>query len=461
MADRQGERRQVGRAERRAERRPLPVRLRRRRRRDPRGGRAAARGQADHRRPRAGRRRRRHRADRERLHGRPRPGARRRGCRRAASRRSRSSSTSARSSSAASAGAGSSSLLIISGAFGLFRRDEVEAVGGYRTDTVGEDAELVVRLHRHLRERGDDYRIEFVPDPVCWTEAPESTARPVAPAPPLAARPGRDALAPPRDVRPARATAPLGMVALPVLLRVRAVRPAVRADLVRPDAAARTRSGLLDIGDPGRVPRRGRPARRAAVGGRARARGVLLPPPRAAGATSARMLAYAVLENFGYRQLVDFWRLQGLWDIVRGKQGWGDMKRKGFAVVTPGAARQLDGKTGQRTEPARRSAASVCRARVVEPGSGPRAVASAPADRERPAVASERTPPSAAPGGSRRRYRADRVTTEPTTTATNGYTRRSPSATAADTRRGSETLDTTAKRAADRTRRCLLLRTRT
>ncbi len=65
------------------------------------------------------------------------------------------------------------SLLIISGAFGLFRRADVEAVGGYATDTVGEDAELVVRLHQPLRERGEDYRIEFVPDPVCWTEAPE------------------------------------------------------------------------------------------------------------------------------------------------------------------------------------------------------------------------------------------------------------------------------------------------
>ncbi|MFP5463131.1 MAG: glycosyltransferase, partial [Gammaproteobacteria bacterium] len=39
--------------------------------------------------------------------------------------------------------------------------------------TVGEDMELVVRMHRHLRERNIPYRIEFVPDPVCWTEAPE------------------------------------------------------------------------------------------------------------------------------------------------------------------------------------------------------------------------------------------------------------------------------------------------
>ncbi len=64
-------------------------------------------------------------------------------------------------------------LLIISGAFGLFRKEVVVSVGGYRTDTVGEDMELVVRMHRKLREQRRPYRITFVPDPICWTEAPE------------------------------------------------------------------------------------------------------------------------------------------------------------------------------------------------------------------------------------------------------------------------------------------------
>jgi len=64
-------------------------------------------------------------------------------------------------------------MLIISGAFGVFRKDAVVEVGGYRRDTIGEDMELVVRMHRLLREKRRPYRIEFVPDPVCWTEAPE------------------------------------------------------------------------------------------------------------------------------------------------------------------------------------------------------------------------------------------------------------------------------------------------
>jgi len=67
-------------------------------------------------------------------------------------------------------------LLIISGAFGVFERRAVIEAGGYATDSVGEDMELVVRLHRSLRDQGRRYRIGFVPEPVCWTEAPASLA---------------------------------------------------------------------------------------------------------------------------------------------------------------------------------------------------------------------------------------------------------------------------------------------
>lgn len=67
-------------------------------------------------------------------------------------------------------------LLIISGAFGLFKKDAVISVGGYRHNTIGEDMELIVRLHRIYREKRLKYRITFVPDPVCWTEAPEDIA---------------------------------------------------------------------------------------------------------------------------------------------------------------------------------------------------------------------------------------------------------------------------------------------
>jgi len=63
-------------------------------------------------------------------------------------------------------------LLIISGAFGLFRKDAVLAIGSYRTDTVCEDMALVVRLHRETRRSGKPGRVMFVPDSVCWTQIP-------------------------------------------------------------------------------------------------------------------------------------------------------------------------------------------------------------------------------------------------------------------------------------------------
>jgi cellulose synthase/poly-beta-1,6-N-acetylglucosamine synthase-like glycosyltransferase len=63
-------------------------------------------------------------------------------------------------------------LLIVSGAFGLFRKDAVIEVGGYHTGTVCEDMEIIVRLHRRSYEQGRHDRVIIVPDPVCWTQVP-------------------------------------------------------------------------------------------------------------------------------------------------------------------------------------------------------------------------------------------------------------------------------------------------
>lgn len=67
------------------------------------------------------------------------------------------------------------SLLIISGAFGFFDREIALAVGGYDTGTVGEDMEIVFRMRRYMHERKIPYTVEYIPDPLCWTEVPEST----------------------------------------------------------------------------------------------------------------------------------------------------------------------------------------------------------------------------------------------------------------------------------------------
>lgn len=62
--------------------------------------------------------------------------------------------------------------IIISGAFGIFKKSKVIEVGGYRTDTVGEDMELVMRLNKHCIENGIDYKIQYVPEAYCFTQVP-------------------------------------------------------------------------------------------------------------------------------------------------------------------------------------------------------------------------------------------------------------------------------------------------
>lgn len=64
-------------------------------------------------------------------------------------------------------------LLIISGAFGAFRKQAVIDVGGYTTGCIGEDMELVVKLHKSMRDQKRTYSVKFLPDPVCWTQPPE------------------------------------------------------------------------------------------------------------------------------------------------------------------------------------------------------------------------------------------------------------------------------------------------
>ncbi len=63
-------------------------------------------------------------------------------------------------------------LLLISGAFGLFDREIAVKAGGYSHKTVGEDMELVVRMRTYMHRNKLDYKVFYIPDPLCWTEAP-------------------------------------------------------------------------------------------------------------------------------------------------------------------------------------------------------------------------------------------------------------------------------------------------
>lgn len=225
-------------------------------------------------------------------------------------------------------------LLIISGAFGLFRRSLVAEVGGYATDTVGEDVELVVRLHRHLRERGEDYRIEFVPDPVCWTEAPEGFRG-------LSRQRRRwhrglgETLWRHRRLAFNPRYGHLGMQAFPYFLVFEFLGPVL--ELLGPPAVVVWWSfGLLSLP--------------FLLGFLAVAflLGILLSIAALAleefsfrrhrrNREVARLLFFSVVENLGYRQLVAFWRFLAFIDLARRRRGWGEMQRKGFQSAPPEA----------------------------------------------------------------------------------------------------------------------------
>ncbi len=67
-------------------------------------------------------------------------------------------------------------LMIISGAFGVFKRDILTQLGGWSSQTITEDIELMLRIHKYYHDAGIPYRIEFIPEPLCWTEVPEDLA---------------------------------------------------------------------------------------------------------------------------------------------------------------------------------------------------------------------------------------------------------------------------------------------
>ena len=218
-------------------------------------------------------------------------------------------------------------LLIISGAFGLFRRSLVEVVGGWATDTVGEDVELVVRMHRHLRERGEEYRIEFAPDPVCWTEAPEDI-RTLSRQRRRWQRGLAETLWRHRRITGNPRYGVLGLVAFPYFLVFELLGPVIQL-LGLPATIAAAALGAVSYSFV------------AAFLVVSVLLGILLSVAALAleefgfrrhvrGSEALRMLGYAVAENLGYRQLADVWRLQAFVDLARKKQGWGEMRRRGL-----------------------------------------------------------------------------------------------------------------------------------
>jgi len=217
--------------------------------------------------------------------------------------------------------------LIISGAFGLFRKEYIQAIGGYRTASVVEDLDLVVRLHRHLRARKVPYEIPFIPDPVAWTEVPESGRV-------LARQRERwqrgliaamwqykGMLFNPRYGR-------VGILAMPFFTFGEMLAP-----LVEVLGYIITAGGFL-LG----VVNTSFALLFVVV---AWAYGMLLSLWAVAleevsfrryrrFGDLARLLVYATLENFGYRQRTVWWRLKAFVTVFIYRDVWGEMTRKGF-----------------------------------------------------------------------------------------------------------------------------------
>lgn len=230
-------------------------------------------------------------------------------------------------------------LTIISGAFGLFRRDVVMSVGGYRASSLGEDFDLVARIHRKMLDEKREYRIAFVPDPVCWTEVP-----------PTAHSLGRqrarwqkglmDVLWSTRDMLFRRRYGRIGAVALPYLWIFEWLAPVIEI------------LGIATI------------ILAAAIGALSRGffiefmiYGYLFAAMISVGAVLqeevtyrryndwrdvAWLMLYCFLEQFPYRQMHLYWRLQGMWQYARGDVTWKSLERVGLEGVSAPRAGHLE-----------------------------------------------------------------------------------------------------------------------
>ncbi len=218
-------------------------------------------------------------------------------------------------------------LLIISGAFGMFRRRDLILAGGYSSDTVGEDMELTTRIHRVLRENDRRYKISFVPDPIAWTEVPD-TLRVLRRQRDRWHRGLIDTLMRHRRMLFNPRYGTVGLVGMPYFFLFEFLGPVIEllgylAFVV--GLALGVINGVFALA-----------FFLAAVG-----LGVLL-------STAAvfleelrlerypgwrdlvKLTLYGILENFGYRQLNTLWRALAIVSYLRNNTDWGAMERRGF-----------------------------------------------------------------------------------------------------------------------------------
>ena len=221
-------------------------------------------------------------------------------------------------------------LAIISGAFGIFRRDIAVAIGGYDTTTVGEDMEMVLRMHRYMLERDIPYSVRYVPEPVCWTEAPESLKF-------LSnqrirwQRGALECLSRHKNMLFNRKYGRLGMVTLPTFLLVDLISPVMEIIgyfliillILFGWLEAKYIIALLVL---------------FSFGVLITVMSLMIEQDEIEQFTNPmdifKVLLTACVENFGYRQICSFWRMRGLFQHFGGKKAtWGKMERVGFKTA--------------------------------------------------------------------------------------------------------------------------------
>jgi len=218
-------------------------------------------------------------------------------------------------------------LLIISGAFGVYKKKEVVEIGGFNPESDTEDLDLVVRLHRHMRRQKRKYRVVFVPDPVCWTEVPSKISV-------LRKQRNRwhrglvQTLLDNRGVLFNPRYGTLGLLAFPHAFFFEMLGPFIEilgylciivsfllgflnlkffllffvvailygiflsiAAVLLEEISFRRYPSWVDL---------------------------------------SKLLVFSILENFGYRQMLALFKIKAFWDVIRRRGEWGNMERRGF-----------------------------------------------------------------------------------------------------------------------------------
>jgi cellulose synthase/poly-beta-1,6-N-acetylglucosamine synthase-like glycosyltransferase len=218
-------------------------------------------------------------------------------------------------------------MMLISGAFGIFKRQVMVDVGGYSLDTVGEDMEIIVKIHRHLAETGKADEMRFVPEPVCWTEAPRSL-RGLAGQRRRWQRGSLETFFRHRDIMGRSAYGVTGSIGYFHILVTDVLGPPLEAlgyffvpflyavgfinlDFLLAYLALTFVYGIF-----------------LSVGALILEELELRRYPKASYLLVLMMVAVA--ENFGYRQLNTIWRVQGWWQFIRGRIEWEKPVRRGF-----------------------------------------------------------------------------------------------------------------------------------